>query len=393
MRAAELFFTAIRSLLANRRRSILTMLGIVIGIASVITIISLGKGVEKATLKNLQASNSGKQSTVVEYHADDLNAAESGFNESDLSLLNSAGASFGLAEAHIINDDNGTVDVQASLNGSEQNVTVKLLKRSSSEQEISAGHNISQNNITFADPVALISKKLAASIYIQPNRALDTAVIVNGISYHVIGVFENADDFHDIMIPKNVYEKSNISNVGNKLKLVFNRGENVSKQTKKIVSLLNKQGSHHLQGSYEHIEMGSILKGIGSVISSLTYFISAIAGISLFIAGIGVMNMMYISVSERTREIGIRLAIGATPKNILFQFLLEAVLLTGIGGLIGFGIGGGLAWLISLFLPFRAVIGVGSFLLAFCVSTFVGILFGILPAKNAANKNLIDILR
>ncbi len=105
------------------------------------------------------------------------------------------------------------------------------------------------------------------------------------------------------------------------------------------------------------------------------------------------MNMMYISVSERTREIGIRLAIGATPKNILFQFLLEAVLLTGIGGLIGFGIGGGLAWLISLFLPFRAVIGVGSFLLAFCVSIFVGILFGILPAKNAANKNLIDILR
>lgn len=139
--------------------------------------------------------------------------------------------------------------------------------------------------------------------------------------------------------------------------------------------------------------MGQILKGIGSVINSLTYFISAIAGISLFIAGIGVMNMMYISVSERTREIGIRLAIGATPKNILFQFLLEAVLLTGIGGLIGFGIGGGLAWLISLFLPFRAVIGVGSFLLAFYVSTFVGILFGILPAKNAANKNLIDILR
>ncbi|WP_330664298.1 ABC transporter permease, partial [Anaerostipes caccae] len=79
------------------------------------------------------------------------------------------------------------------------------------------------------------------------------------------------------------------------------------------------------------------MKGIGSVINSLTYFISAIAGISLFIAGIGVMNMMYISVSERTREIGIRLAIGATPKNILFQFLLEAVLLTGIGGLIGFG--------------------------------------------------------
>ncbi|MCO7128201.1 ABC transporter permease [Sporolactobacillus shoreicorticis] len=393
MKITELFFTALRSLLTNRRRSILTVLGIVIGIASVITIISLGKGVEKATLKNLQASSSGKQSTVVDYYADDLNSTASGFEASDLALINASQTSFGLVKADIVSDNDGSAESEASINGADQNVTVKLLKHPSSDLEILSGHNISQNNIMLADPVALISKKLATSFYSSVNQALNTSVTINGISYQVIGVFKEDMGLDDVAISKTTYERSNNGEAGNKLKLTFNRGENVSKQTKKIVSLLNKQGSHHLQGSYEHMDMGAILKGVGSVINGLTYFISAIAGISLFIAGIGVMNMMYISVSERTQEIGIRLAIGASPKSILLQFLLEAVLLTGMGGVLGFGIGCGLAWLISLFLPFRAVVGLESFILAFGVSAIVGIVFGIFPARQASKKNLIDILK
>ena len=127
----------------------------------------------------------------------------------------------------------------------------------------------------------------------------------------------------------------------------------------------------------------------------LTYFISAIAGISLFIAGIGVMNMMYISVSERTQEIGIRLAVGATQKNILWQFLLESIMLTVGGGITGFMIGWMLSSLISLLIPYHihAIVTFGNFLLAFGVSTAVGIIFGMLPATQAAKRNLIDILR
>ena len=105
------------------------------------------------------------------------------------------------------------------------------------------------------------------------------------------------------------------------------------------------------------------------------------------------MNMMYISVSERTKEIGIRLAIGATPTLIMWQFLLEAIILTVSGGLIGFALGYGTAVLISLMLPFNAVITLNTFFLAFGVSSSVGLVFGILPAKQAADKNLIDILR
>ena len=124
----------------------------------------------------------------------------------------------------------------------------------------------------------------------------------------------------------------------------------------------------------------------------MTYFVSAIAAISLFIAGIGMMNMMYISVSERTQEIGIRLAVGARPSDILIQFLLEAVMLTVTGELLGFALG----WLIgngiSPFLP-QKMPWLRCFLLAFGVSSAVGVVFGILPARQAADKNLIDILR
>lgn len=129
------------------------------------------------------------------------------------------------------------------------------------------------------------------------------------------------------------------------------------------------------------------------MIDTLTYFVSAIAAISLFIAGIGVMNMMYISVSERTQEIGIRLAVGATQRAIMAQFLIEAIILTVIGGVIGFGLGVGIAAIISVFIPYKAVVSLSSVILALGVSTTVGLVFGILPAKQAANKNLIDILQ
>lgn len=156
---------------------------------------------------------------------------------------------------------------------------------------------------------------------------------------------------------------------------------------------LKKSGSEHRSGSYEYFDYGELLKGIGNVISGLTLFVSAIAGISLLIAGVGVMNMMYISASERSQEIGIRMAVGATPAEIMKQFLLESVMLTLTGGIIGLLVGAMDAWLIAMFLPFKPVVTVGSIVGTFAISSIVGIVFGLLPAKSAANKNLIDILK
>ncbi|WP_143808057.1 ABC transporter permease, partial [Oenococcus oeni] len=142
-------------------------------------------------------------------------------------------------------------------------------------------------------------------------------------------------------LPQETYFQGQVNDQGNSVQITFSKGSKISKNTEHLVTLLKKKGSHRNKGEYSFTDMGELLSGIGKVISALTYFVSAIAGISLFIAGIGVMNMMYISVSERTQEIGIRLAVGASPRDIMNQFLLEAVLLTTFGGLIGFGLGVG----------------------------------------------------
>ena len=142
-----------------------------------------------------------------------------------------------------------------------------------------------------------------------------------------------------------------------------------------------------------YFDTSELMKGIGDVLSTITYFISAVAGISLFIAGVGVMNMMYISVSERTKEIGIRRALGATKGNIQLQFLVEGILITTLGGVIGYIFGIGIAKMVSLLLPFDALVDWPTALISVIVSVTIGVVFAFFPAKSAANKNIIDILR
>lgn len=216
--------------------------------------------------------------------------------------------------------------------------------------------------------------------------------------YTIVGIINNnavKGEFYnyDVVVPRHVFENSNATVNANTLKLTFVSGTNISKATTDIKDQLNKIGSQHASGSYEFFDTAAMLKGITAVIKGITYFIVAVASISLFIAGIGVMNMMYIAVSERTQEIGIRMAVGASQKQILWQFLIEAVMLTLSGGMIGYLAGFGVAMGISAFLPFKASVSLSTFLLAFGTSTVVGLVFGILPAKTASNKNLIDILR
>lgn len=138
-----------------------------------------------------------------------------------------------------------------------------------------------------------------------------------------------------------------------------------------------------------------MMKSVGNILDTITYFVAAVAGISLFIAGIGVMNVMYISVTERTEEIAIRRAFGATGKNIEVQFLVESVILCLIGGIIGLILGIGLATLIDFVTPdmIKSSVSLGSVLLAVSVSTLIGIIFGWVPARAAAKKELIDIIK
>lgn len=393
MQIRELFVSACRSLLSNKRRSVLTMVGIVIGIAAVITILALGDGARLAMMKNLQADTSGKQSTEIQFVSKN-DSKVSGFSDDDLNRIRENDK---VTKGNVQSDDHGILSATGNINGKNIDSTT-YLAQSANQKFLTTGRGISKQDILVGNPVALVSQRIAKKGYETVKNALNAGIDINGTTYTIIGILSNdavqgSYQNYDVVLPRQVFETNNNNGAANTLKLTFTTSTNVSKETQKIVDQLNSSGSQHNTGDYQFYDMAAMLKGISAVIKGITYFIVAVASISLFIAGIGVMNMMYIAVSERTQEIGIRMAVGASQNQILWQFLIEAVLLTLSGGMIGYLGGLGIAMGISVFLPFKASVSLATFILAFGTSTVVGLVFGILPAKTASNKNLIDILR
>ncbi|MFT8842286.1 ABC transporter permease [Leuconostoc citreum] len=393
MQIRELFVSACRSLLSNKRRSVLTMVGIVIGIAAVITILALGDGARLAMMKNLQADTSGKQSTEIQFVSKN-DSKVSGFSDDDLNRIRENDK---VTKVNVQSDDHGILSATGNINGKNIDSTT-YLAQSANQKFLITGRGISKQDILVGNPVALVSQRIAKKGYETVKNALNASIDINGTTYTIIGILSNdavqgSYQNYDVVLPRQVFETNNNNGAANTLKLTFTTGTNVSKETQKIVDQLNSSGSQHNTGDYQFYDMAAMLKGISAVIKGITYFIVAVASISLFIAGIGVMNMMYIAVSERTQEIGIGMAVGASQNQILWQFLIEAVLLTLSGGMIGYLGGLGIAMGISVFLPFKASVSLATFILAFGTSTVVGLVFGILPAKTASNKNLIDILR
>lgn len=162
-----------------------------------------------------------------------------------------------------------------------------------------------------------------------------------------------------------------------------------------VADKLSKNGSAVGDGTYQYTDLEALMKNINNVFDAITYFVAAVAGISLFIAGIGVMNVMYISVAERTEEIAIRRAFGAKGRDIELQFLTESIILCLIGGVIGLVIGMGIASIVDALTPdyIRSSVTFGSVLLAVGVSSSIGIVFGWIPARAASKKELIDIIK
>lgn len=393
MRIRELMISSFRSLISNKRRSILTMVGIVIGIAAVITILALGDGARLAMLKNLQADNAGQQSTEITFSAN-TKSKISGFDHADLERIRSNPK---VSRVVLQSDAHNILSSEGIINGKDISASV-YLARSENDQHIIAGRGIKTNDILLNNAVALVNKSTAEKGYRSSRNALNSGIEINGTAYTIVGIIDNdavQNGFYtyDIVVPQKLFDKNNGTVASNALKITFIPGKHISKVTNDIKNQLNQLGSQHTTGTYEFVDMTAMLKGISAVIRGITYFIVAVASISLFIAGIGVMNMMYIAVSERTQEIGIRMAVGASQNQILWQFLIEAIMLTLSGGVIGYLGGLAIAMGISVFLPFKASVSLSTFLLAFGTSTIVGLIFGILPAKTASNRNLVDILK
>lgn len=243
--------------------------------------------------------------------------------------------------------------------------------------------------------VVTVDDKIAKDVFNKD--AIGKTLYIDGQGFEVVGIV------NDMMNPKAVSMPSQTFNqyMGNlqqdfpSLQLTIADNANKKEVANKVADKLNKNGSGMSDGSYSYNDTEEMMKGINKVFDGITYFVAAVAGISLFIAGIGVMNVMYISVTERTEEIAIRRAFGAKSRDIELQFLVESVVLCVLGGLIGLILGILIASLVDTVTPdyIKSVVSISSVVIAVGVSMLIGIVFGWIPARAAAKKELIDIIK
>ncbi|MCD8851251.1 ABC transporter permease [Staphylococcus xylosus] len=379
-----------KSILKNKRRNIFTMIGIIIGIAAVITIMSLGNGFKKTAADEFSDSGAGKNSALISFMTSSGESAKNNpFSQQDIGIVKQID---GVSDAKIKEtEDQG---YSAKMTNPQKKGDISILKKDEvTSPEEGKGFNSEDNELR--KKVVTVDDKIAKDVFNKD--AIGKTLYIDGQGFEVVGIV------NDMMNPKAVSMPSQTFNqyMGNlqqdfpSLQLTIADNANKKEVANKVADKLNKNGSGISDGSYSYNDTEEMMKGINKVFDGITYFVAAVAGISLFIAGIGVMNVMYISVTERTEEIAIRRAFGAKSRDVELQFLVESVVLCVLGGLIGLILGILIASLVDAVTPdyIKSVVSISSVVIAVGVSMLIGIVFGWIPARAAAKKELIDIIK
>ncbi|MGW7944475.1 ABC transporter permease [Staphylococcus xylosus] len=379
-----------KSILKNKRRNIFTMIGIIIGIAAVITIMSLGNGFKKTAADEFSDSGAGKNSALISFMTSSGESAKNNpFSQQDIGIVKQID---GVSDAKIKEtEDQG---YSAKMTNPQKKGDISILKKDEvTSPEEGKGFDSEDNELR--KKVVTVDDKIAKDVFNKD--AIGKTLYIDGQGFEVVGIV------NDMMNPKAVSMPSQTFNqyMGNlqqdfpSLQLTITDNANKKEVANKVVDKLNKNGSGMPDGSYSYNDTEEMMKGINKVFDGITYFVAAVAGISLFIAGIGVMNVMYISVTERTEEIAIRRAFGAKSRDIELQFLVESVVLCVLGGIIGLILGILIASLVDAVTPdyIKSVVSISSVVIAVGVSMLIGIVFGWIPARAAAKKELIDIIK
>ena len=393
--------TAFKDIIKNKKRSVLTMLGIIIGIAAVITIIAIGRGFQDYVVDSLMGGE-GKELSVAFFLQPENPTNSVGSNTSVFTEKNIRDISQITDVVKVESDpeqfQNNLLNVSIRKNdGKLESGFAKPVEET--ESKIVNGRAITKLDGDTNQKVAVISKKLADDLF-ENEDPINKTVILKNDNYVIVGIKENnaATNLfvmgNDVELPKGTVEsrKPKNNNSISMINVILKNGTKVQDKAKEIQEYLEKNGPMKAAGSYNFVDIAQQIEGISNVLGSVTIFISLIAAISLLIAGIGMMNMMYISVAERIKEIGIRRAIGAKKKEILYQFMLEGIIVTVIGGIIGYIIGMIAAFIASKFLPFPIKLELMPVLISLGISLGIGIVFTYSPANTAANKNVIDII-
>ena len=381
---------SLKSIMKNKRRNIFTMIGIIIGIAAVITIMSLGNGFKKTASEEFADTGASKGQAMISFMPENMEGSkENPFDKQDIELVKQID---GVTDAKIKEDDSQSYG--AKMTNSQKQSDINIFKKDHVDNA-SEGKGFTQSDNELKEKVVTIDQTIAKKAF--KGDAIGKTLFIDDQGFKIVGIVNNPMYENTVNMPSETFNRymGDLSQELPQLELKVDNDDNKKEIANKAAKLLNKRGSGMSEGSYQYSDMEEVMKSITQVFDAITYFVAAVAGISLFIAGIGVMNVMYISVAERTEEIAIRRAFGAKGRGIEIQFLIESIVLCLIGGIIGLIIGILISKLVEAVTPdmVQSVVSLGSILLAVGVSTLIGIVFGWIPARSASKKELIDIIK
>ncbi len=397
----QLFKIAQKALKTNLTRSLLTMLGVIIGVTAVISLVAVGNGLKVFITGELQ--DLGSNLILIVPGEVDVNARPSESGGGSLAAMNNS--KLKLADSERIKQNAPHVESATGLVFSSAPISfgdeTKMARISGTEEnyldirdtEIAQGEYFTESDVEASRKVVILGSEIAKDLFGEGDP-LGERVLIGDLKYTVIGVlaekgaFGNTNIDKQVLIPITSAQRQFNTDKINFIYAQATSSNDVDIAISEIEDILLENLE---EDEFTVIDQKDILATVSRILDTLTIALTGITAISLLVGGIGIMNIMLVSVTERTREIGLRKALGATPNVIMAQFLTEAVLLSMIGGVIGIGLSYLLTFVIGRFI--KVAITAWSVLLAFFVSAGVGVIFGVIPARRAANLSPIEALK
>nr|UWI51560.1 ABC transporter permease [Clostridioides difficile] len=403
---------SLANLKGHKLRVFVALLWIIIGITSVILVSSIGNGFQKEIKKSVNNANPNK--TTISFESadntgltDDMSIFLKPFNAKDLEELSFVEGVERIAPARDGFNLDSTYSSEASFDKKTTYVEVGPAKKDSKINLI-CGRDFSLDDEK--RKVILLTQQSASEIFENPEDALGNGINVNGTIFEIIGVLDDSSNqqqaggffggyqdmqFITSLIPKKAFDslmsQNSYSNEIYQLDLVCSKGYNVNEVANNIIAKLYEMHPG-INGSYTTPDPTEQTAYLESINSNVNKYVSIITVVAMFVGGIGVMNIMYVSVMERQREIGIRRAIGAKPRSILFQFLVEAVFITVCGGILGTIVGFIATNYVSRYIGFEAIPSLNSLLYAILATILTGVVFGLIPAFKASKLDPIKAI-
>lgn len=396
------FLIAVKEIRRNILRSILTILGIVIGVASVIAMVMIGDGTTANVKEDISKLGTNMLTLRVGQERrgrprTDNNARA--FKQEDINAIKN----------QIVNVKAVAAENTSNINAiySNKSYTTSIVGTDNDyfiikNWKLKTGRLFEENEISFGQTSCILGTTIVKQLF-DTEDPIGSKVRLNNFACTVIGVLESKgaaafgrDQDEIIITPLKMFQRKIQGNKDiSSILISINESKNIE-QAKNSIDLLMQERRAVKQGEDNNFyirDMEDLLSMMTSTTKTLTYLLGSIAAISLLVGGIGIMNIMLVSVTERTKEIGTRLAIGAMESEVLLQFLVESVVLSTLGGIIGIAIGIVLGFTGVHFMNLAFIINTKIIIIAFVFSTFIGIVFGYFPARKAARLNPIDALR